>query len=546
MAPKTFLLQISKLQNTFSKIDSGNSASLQIENGSESLLSSELGNGDKIIISLDNQVFYGLTVVTTNEETITMTKNFEIEKSIDIRLGEEGKLLKINKEEYESICNLLFSDLVSTHLIGRPTGSDNLAFDNLEDKFANWFISKDGQGKNYFSKQFSSNKDLLLTELTECNEIYSKQFGQSLFELEANDIEEFIQELEENLYLKSGAFFEYSFSKSTHRPRAILGKKNYIQFLKQLIGKLNTALKNSPLAAPYNKIYFGAPGTGKSYQITKDLKSIDQVFQTRITFHPEFDNSSFIGGYKPISDESGNIKYNFVPQTFTEIFVKACNDPEHQYYLIIEEINRGNCAEIFGETFQLLDRNPEYSISPSYELARYLDENIVIDKHYENGRMTLPSNLSILATMNTSDQSLFPMDSAFKRRWDWEYIPINYDMDNNPSAEFNVKLEDGRAFSWIAFIKKVNNEYIKPNANLGMDKCIGNYFIQSNDGTITLKEFINKAVFYLWNDVFKDEDEHIFEENSFYEDFFPIETNGSQKVVAMIEMLGLSLAPKKD
>ena len=124
--------------------------------------------------------------------------------------------------------------------------------------------------------------------------------------------------------------------------------------------------------------------------------------------------------------------------------------------------------------------------------------------------------------MNTSDQSLFPMDSAFKRRWDWEYIPICYDdIPENESFGYEVKIDENASFKWIDFIKNVNAA-IKTNPNLGMDKCIGNYFIKSETNEITLKEFINKAVFYLWNDVFKDEDssDSIFEKGISYEDFF--------------------------
>ena len=160
--------------------------------------------------------------------------------------------------------------------------------------------------------------------------------------------------------------------------------------------------------------------------------------------------------------------------------------------------------------------------------------------------MKLPSNLNILATMNTSDQSLFPMDSAFKRRWDWEYIPINYEKsEENPSSDFQVNISETESFSWLDFIEKVNT-VIKENPNLGMDKCIGNYFIKAKDNIITLEEFINKAIFYLWNDVFKDEDEHIFEENTFYEDFFPIATKGKEKVLKILDKIGLNTPEKED
>lgn len=302
-----------------------------------------------------------------------------------------------------------------------------------------------------------------------------------------------------------------------------------------------------------NKIYYGAPGTGKSHKVNELLKGKEERTE-RVTFHPEYDYASFIGGFKPISEvdaESGKeeIKYKFVPQTFTNIYVDAWNNKDNEYYLVIEEINRGNCAEIFGDIFQLLDRNSGYSITPSNELKQYLVKELTsVDgiKGIENGKMKLPSNLNILATMNTSDQSLFPMDSAFKRRWDWEYIPINYEKsEENPSSNYQVVVSDSISFSWLEFIEKVNT-IIKENQNLGMDKCIGNYFIKAKDNSITLEEFINKAIFYLWNDVFKDEDDHIFEENTFYEDFFPIATKGKEKVLKILEKIGLYTPEKED
>ena len=266
------------------------------------------------------------------------------------------------------------------------------------------------------------------------------------------------------------------------------------------------------------------------------------IFQKRVTFHPEYDNASFVGGYKPISDSDGYIKYEFVPQIFTNIYVEACNDPIHQYYLIIEEINRGNCAEIFGELFQLLDRDDKYKITPSNELIDHLNKKISKSEFYKEGKMLLPGNLSILATMNTSDQSLYPMDSAFKRRWDWEYIPISYSkfISENKSAEYNIVIDSKRKINWIDFIEKINFK-IQDNPNLGMDKCIGNYFVKPNEkNEISLDNFIHKVIFYLWNDVFKDEPkDSIFKDKISYQNFFPILTEGSKQVNSILERLNL-------
>lgn len=297
------------------------------------------------------------------------------------------------------------------------------------------------------------------------------------------------------------------------------------------------------------KIYYGAPGTGKSHKIESILKDIPEEQKERITFHPEYDYSCFIGGYKPWSDTNddgttGDIKYKFVPQVFTKIYVDAWKNPLKDYYLAIEEINRGNCAEIFGDLFQLLDRNSNYSISSSKELTDHLQKSLTTPQEkqgIQNGKMKLPSNLHILASMNTSDQSLFPMDSAFKRRWSWEYVPINYedkneDNSNNESYDYIVKINDTKSFKWIEFIESVNFQ-IKSNRNLGSDKCIGNYFIKPDNKEISLEEFINKAIFYLWIDVFKDEDESIFsliDNNLSYENFFPINSKGAENVTKLL------------
>lgn len=300
-----------------------------------------------------------------------------------------------------------------------------------------------------------------------------------------------------------------------------------------------------------NRIYYGAPGTGKSNTI-KEIVQGKENFTERITFHPEYDYSSFIGGYKPTSTTEGNIEYKFTPQIFTNIYVKAWNDVEkREHFLVIEEINRGNCAEIFGDIFQLLDRNPEYTITPSKELKEYLETNLtgLGLEGISNGKMKLPDNLTILASMNTSDQSLFPMDSAFKRRWDWEYVPICYepqteDAKENKSHSYKVIIDaaSNKTFQWIEFIEKVNLNHIIGNRAIGMDKCLGNYFTKANaENEITLDSFINKVIFYLWNDVFKDEENNVFEENTSYESFFPIQTNGKTKLIQLLKRIGVKI-----
>ncbi len=259
--------------------------------------------------------------------------------------------------------------------------------------------------------------------------------------------------------------------------------------------------RNNPNAA-LQTIYFGTPGSGKSWTIKLKYEQ-DETKVFRTTFHPDTDYASFVGCYKPIKDEEDEkkIAYQFVPQAFTDAYVAAWSDLEHPYYLIIEEINRGNCAQIFGDLFQLLDRNKdgysEYPIKADHDLRDYLVEHLPEDSEgIRDGKLCLPPNLSIIASMNTSDQSLFPMDSAFKRRWSWEYVPIDY--ENAESGKFEITI-DGESHNWHKFLRAVN-EKIK-TVTSSEDKQMGNFFIKQS---VDEKEFCDKVMFYLWSEVGKD------------------------------------------
>lgn len=270
------------------------------------------------------------------------------------------------------------------------------------------------------------------------------------------------------------------------------------------------------------QIYYGAPGTGKSHEIkeqTAEAEEQGRVFRT--TFHPDSDYSTFVGCYKPtisqkaVRNVAGDvvkrdgkevfedyISYQFVPQAFTNAYVKAwqTNEP---VFLIIEEINRGNCAQIFGDLFQLLDRGDDgvsdYPIKADTDLCQYLEKELGEDgsKGIKDGKLCLPANLHIWATMNTSDQSLFPIDSAFKRRWDWHYTPIC-------NAKKGWKVEaNGNQYDWWDFLQKINERIER--ATSSEDKQLGYFFCKADgNGVISAEKFVSKVIFYLWNDVFKD------------------------------------------
>ena len=286
------------------------------------------------------------------------------------------------------------------------------------------------------------------------------------------------------------------------------------------------------------QIFYGAPGTGKSHRIKDDtnVKVADEknlVFRT--TFHPDSDYSTFVGAYKPTMDKravrnvAGDIvkntdkeevyeeciTYSFVPQAFLQAYMAAWNNPDEKVYLVIEEINRGNCAQIFGDLFQLLDRDcdgfSEYPIMADKDLAKYLngkDENgqdVLTNKDgIKDGKLRLPKNLYIWATMNTSDQSLFPIDSAFKRRWEWVYVPIDTEKE-----KWYVEI-NGKHYSWTKFLNTINDDILTDET--AEDKHLGFYFCKATKkkdpsdldlNVITAETFVGKVLFYLWNDVFK-------------------------------------------
>ena len=266
-------------------------------------------------------------------------------------------------------------------------------------------------------------------------------------------------------------------------------------------------LKRHKINAPIQQFLFGAPGTGKSHTLNS-YANITEQNSIRTTFHPDSDYSTFVGCYKPTKDEErGEITYDFTPQAFTNAYVAAWKNAPTPFFLIIEEVNRGNCAQIFGDIFQLLDRDEygysSYKTTPDQDLANYIRKQFaytdIDDEEVKSGKkMQLPPNLYIWATMNTSDQSLFPIDSAFKRRWDWRYIPIDYTDRGHYIACGDTQ------YSWADFLQKVNDRV--ESVTQSEDKKLGYWFMGNGaeQKEITIDRFVSKVIFYLWNDVFKD------------------------------------------
>ena len=276
---------------------------------------------------------------------------------------------------------------------------------------------------------------------------------------------------------------------------------------------------------PLQLITYGAPGTGKSHKVDGLAKNPDVAACVRTTFHPDSDYATFVGAYKPVMDGE-KIAYKFRPQAFMNAYVKAWQEmakPEadgkvKRVVLVIEEINRGNCAQIFGDLFQLLDRGKggysTYPIDADADLATWLAEELgkldadaqerVPPEVRSGEKLVLPPNLYIWATMNTSDQSLFPIDSAFKRRWDWEYVPIAKPDKSDDQNWKERKIEVGDSlFDWWDFLSAINGHIAK--ATESEDKQLGYFFVKADDATgyVSAEQFANKVLFYLYGDVFK-------------------------------------------
>lgn len=270
-----------------------------------------------------------------------------------------------------------------------------------------------------------------------------------------------------------------------------------IDAAKVVTQKTILSVENSDNRKGDNILLYGVPGAGKSHFISDNYCDDDRRFE-RIVFHPDYMNTDFIGQILP-SLEDGVIEYKFTAGAFTRILKKAYLNPSEHYYLIIEEINRGNAPAIFGEVFQLLDRDSsgvsEYKISNPY-----ISEEVYGSKDQP---VSLPSNLTILATMNTADQNVFTLDTAFQRRWQMQMIENDIE---KCSFKDNGILDT--TVSWGCFNTVINNQILSSRRSVisSEDKRLGAYFIRKDlleEGSNSSNRFAEKVLKYLWDDAFK-------------------------------------------
>lgn len=269
------------------------------------------------------------------------------------------------------------------------------------------------------------------------------------------------------------------------------------------------AKKAPELHHPRNWILYGAPGTGKSNRIDSILGNLKRdgvaVAERRVTFHPDYTYAQFVGSYRPVRDPDQGIAYDFVPGPFTNALVSALSDPSMAQVLVIEEINRADPAGVFGDVFQLLDRNSKdgdhgpqgqsvYPIETSTELAEYLAQQLDGSED-EYRQLSIPANLYVWATMNSADQGVFPMDTAFKRRWSFEYLPLDADRDPAKMTQLEKR--------WDVMRRGINDLLERKVRDIPEDKLLGSWFLSGSDledETAFREALVNKVVMYLFDD----------------------------------------------
>ncbi|SHF01992.1 hypothetical protein SAMN05444278_1172 [Psychroflexus salarius] len=422
---KYYIISISNLVDTFSRALAGKEFDFTLSTSESSLSDSTISEDDLLLVSIDDKVYYQFKVIDKTEKEIRLKKLFEIEKSINYKIDEEGFIQEITKLEFDTIRYQLFSGFNSVDSISKV--NNNL--DKLRDEFINWFIDRDGNSHNYFSGQFSSSRERLIHELEKTEEVYEEEFDSKIFSTDDGDIQSLIERLENNLSKNEGLFYEYSSGKSNHRPRAIIGKNNYIKFLyEKLEGKQKIASETKKINITSNQIAFdiqsfqktcktaglvytdtlitrfvsslltkpfviltGLSGSGKTKLAQAFVQWICQEeSQYRIIpVGADWTNREPLLGYpnalKPeeyVKPDSGVI----------DLILQAIANPDLPHYLILDEMNLSHVERYFADFLSVMESKEEIPL--------YAEGTV------ENGvpaKLKVPSNLFIIGTVNIDE-----------------------------------------------------------------------------------------------------------------------------------------------
>ena len=439
-------------------------------------------------------------------------------------------------------------------------------FSNLENDFKSWLVKRGVDGKFSAAQHYVANLKAIGSAKQQHDTnggawfglmqlLTGKQPEVGVYEISSLDefsrnygmaipfftIEKKARKQIENLYPNCHNFedlFNFTYSDAQgergdggHTRRAFI---KYLQFLCELeskvddnnVGKKISFTNTLSQLIPRQLITYGAPGTGKSHTINKKAEAFDDTHKDRVTFYPTYTYQQFIGSYKPIMEDTKDtalprreISYEYVPGPFLRLLIKALLEPEQAFLIIIEEINRANAAAVFGDFFQLLDRSKEgiseYPITINEDLKGRLIEddkdNRIKNATLNYTKLSLSANFYIWATMNSADQGVFPIDTAFKRRWDFEYLDINTNENEINGKTF--KFTD-HIYEWNE-IRRAINKVLLQEAKVNEDKLIGPFFIKKEiitEGTNDefLKVFKSKVLMYLFEDAARHKPTSIF------------------------------------
>lgn len=493
-----------------------------------------------------------------HEGEIELIKKIEVDNGISINqeLISElsgGKLIAISKENFDSVYN----EMISNQKINIEDdidylfklGNKEFAMESMNILKQHNVLSKDNievlVSKKKTSEILKNSFPILIKidndiSAEKKSELLRDETGRSRYysdEIQVGDIK---------YVITNNWYYEGQNGRDTRTP--------YVNWIKSVISNIDKNdtkswfdLENIQYSAPklpvsLNYLVFGAPGTGKSHElkVLQERYFADKNSYERVTFYSNYSYPNFVGTYKP-KMEGKDIIYSYVPGPFIRILEKAYKNPDKNYLLVIEEINRANPAAAFGDVFQLLDRKDgrsEYSIETSEELKLYFAKRFVIefdemiteekDKVLESfSKMYIPPNMYIWATMNSADQGVYPMDTAFKRRWDYKYIGINDNMEAMQNVTFNIVLKSGeKKINWNKLRTKINEVLSGPQCRVNEDKLLGPYFISSEvmainkdtdsfdenkfDNDQFIEAFKNKVIMYLFEDAAKQRRTEIF------------------------------------
>lgn len=493
---KYYILSVDSFQNSFSMIDSLKQFEFEYQIQDKSDIVSELKKDD-IILVYRKAPISGINIVlkvsSDIQDTLKFIKVIEVCQVTNVSVEnldlENSYINEISGETF----NMIYKKMISV-----------LSFNDVAD------VNDEIDFKDEFKKFITEVLGLKSVRQVRDLEVLSNMMEEagvidkSIYRI--SDVEEY-QTTVENIR-ESLEYINYKNERKSVSPNSGLacdqGMTNYEKFLIYLNEK---SKEKTRVTGAENILLYGVPGAGKSNTIKEEYCS-DQKYFERVVFHPDYTYSDFVGQILPrVHDEE--LKYEFTPGPFTKIMKKAWNDPENMYYLIIEEINRGNAPAIFGEIFQLLDRKDadKYSQDVVGE-SEYGIVNFDVAKEiygYEEHQVFIPSNLYILATMNTADQNVFTLDTAFQRRWKMKHIK-----NDVLAAKHADKMIEGSEISWGSFALVVNEKVVDVNSEMASseDKRLGAYFAKEQD----LKEdaFPEKVLKYLWDDAFKYDKEQLF------------------------------------